>query len=104
MDDLAAAAKEKKAKTFKPARDLLLVEKVADEEGEIKRGSIFLPASASNTPFATFKVLAVGPLFSVKSGIELKAGDIVIAHKETGHNLFGALLMGVNDVYGKIEK
>ncbi len=100
--NLAESKKEKKARQFTPARDLLLVEKVGNEEGEIKHGAIWLPPSAADSLFATYKVIAVGPLFEQKSGIALKPGDVVLGHRETGHKLFGGLLMGVNDVYGKV--
>ena len=93
---------KKETRKFQPARDLLLVEKVADVEGEIQCGLIFMPVTS--TMFATYKVLGVGPTFEAKSGMALKSGDIIIAHKDTGHSLFGGTLMGVNDVYGKIEK
>lgn len=90
---------------FEPARDLLLVEKIEGTAGKEEKsaGGLFLPATYNNN-FAHYRVISVGPLFAPKSGVTLKRGDVVLAHHSTGHPLFGAILMSINDVYGVIAR
>lgn len=101
--DLPAAREKAQREAFEPARELLLVESIEGTGREEKsKGGIWLPHQGTN--WAQYRVIAVGPTFAQKSGLSLKKGDIVLGHKLTGHALFGAILMSVNDIYGVVAR